>query len=130
MGLVYCPECSTKISDKASVCPYCGYRSSARNLPMVASKKPLNRIQWDSTSLASEFDQVFPVSTIQNNNLNIIFGIAENLSRVAPAFFEAIKAFAGGNPDRAVVEPGAKAVLAEYDDFVIHYEVTLEAMGV
>jgi heme-degrading monooxygenase HmoA len=42
---------------------------------------------------------------------------------------EAIKAFAGANPDQAVVEPGAKAVLAEYDDFVTHYEVTLESVG-
>jgi heme-degrading monooxygenase HmoA len=42
---------------------------------------------------------------------------------------EAIKAFAGPDPDRAVVEPGAKAVLQEYDDFVTHYEVTLESMG-
>ena len=42
---------------------------------------------------------------------------------------DAIKAFAGPNPERAVVEPGAKAVLAEYDDFVSHYEVTLEANG-
>src|SRR5262245_33959254 len=42
---------------------------------------------------------------------------------------DAIKAFAGANPDRAVVEPGAKAVLAEYDDFASHYEVTLEATG-
>jgi heme-degrading monooxygenase HmoA len=42
---------------------------------------------------------------------------------------EAIKAFAGADPDRAVVEPGAKAVLAEYDDFVTHYEVTLESVG-
>lgn len=91
MGLVYCLECGTKISDKASVCPFCGFRSSAKNLPMVASKKPLKRIQWESTSLVSEFDQVFPISTIQNNNLNIIFGRAENLSRVAPAFFEAVK---------------------------------------
>jgi hypothetical protein len=42
---------------------------------------------------------------------------------------EAIKAFAGPNPGRAVVEPGANAVLVVYDDFVTHYEVTLEAMG-
>ena len=42
---------------------------------------------------------------------------------------DAVRAFAGADPDRAVVEPGAKAVLAEYDDFVTHYEVTLEAMG-
>jgi len=92
MGLVYCPECGTKISDKASVCPYCGFRTSTKNLPLVANKKPLKRIQWESTSLASEFDQVFPISTMQNNNLNVIFGRAENLSRVAPAFFEAVKA--------------------------------------
>jgi len=42
---------------------------------------------------------------------------------------DAVKAFAGPNPDRAVVEPGAKAVLAEYDDFASHYEVTIEATG-
>jgi heme-degrading monooxygenase HmoA len=45
------------------------------------------------------------------------------------ASLEAITAFAGGNPGQAVVEPGAKAVLAEYDEFVTNYEVTLEAMG-
>ncbi len=42
---------------------------------------------------------------------------------------DAIKAFAGPKPDRAVVEPGAKAVLEDYDDFVFHYEVALEAPG-
>jgi hypothetical protein len=35
---------------------------------------------------------VFPISAIQNNNLNIIFSKVENLSRVAPAFFETLKA--------------------------------------
>lgn len=42
---------------------------------------------------------------------------------------DAVKAFAGPKPDRAVVEPGAKAVLEEYDEFVFHYEVILEAPG-
>jgi heme-degrading monooxygenase HmoA len=36
---------------------------------------------------------------------------------------EAIKKFAGENPDVAVVEPPARAVLAEFDSFVRHYEV-------
>lgn len=36
---------------------------------------------------------------------------------------DAIRRFAGENPERAVVEPEARAVLAEYDDFVRHYEV-------
>ena len=36
---------------------------------------------------------------------------------------DAIRRFAGKDPERAVVEPEANAVLAEYDDFVRHYEV-------
>jgi heme-degrading monooxygenase HmoA len=40
---------------------------------------------------------------------------------------DAIRAFAGSVPERAVVEPAARAVLAEFDDFVSHYDVALEA---
>jgi heme-degrading monooxygenase HmoA len=40
---------------------------------------------------------------------------------------DAIKAFAGPKPERAVVDPGARAVLSEFDDFATHYSVTLEA---
>ena len=36
---------------------------------------------------------------------------------------EAVRAFAGEEPERAVVGPEAQAVLAGYDDFVRHYEV-------
>ncbi|HEV3009549.1 MAG TPA: antibiotic biosynthesis monooxygenase [Burkholderiales bacterium] len=36
---------------------------------------------------------------------------------------EAIRRFAGEDAERAVVEPEARAVLVEYDDFVRHYEV-------
>jgi heme-degrading monooxygenase HmoA len=40
---------------------------------------------------------------------------------------DAIKSFAGPKPERAVVEPGARAILSEFDDFATHYEVLLEA---
>ena len=36
---------------------------------------------------------------------------------------DAIRRFAGADPERAVVEPEARAVLADYDDLVRHYEV-------
>jgi heme-degrading monooxygenase HmoA len=36
---------------------------------------------------------------------------------------DAVRKFAGEDPERAVVEPQARAVLGEYDDFVRHYEV-------
>jgi len=36
---------------------------------------------------------------------------------------DAIRAFAGNAPDKAVVEPSAVATLTDYDDSVRHYEV-------
>jgi heme-degrading monooxygenase HmoA len=36
---------------------------------------------------------------------------------------ESVRAFAGDRVDGAVVEPEAKAVLSDFDDFVRHYEV-------
>ena len=36
---------------------------------------------------------------------------------------QAVRQFAGDNPDQAVVEPEARAMLANFDDFVRHFEV-------
>jgi len=36
---------------------------------------------------------------------------------------DAVREFAGADPERAVVEPEARAVLREYDERVSHYEV-------
>ena len=36
---------------------------------------------------------------------------------------EAVQQFAGKDPNKAVVEPEARAVLSEFDDSVRHYEV-------
>jgi heme-degrading monooxygenase HmoA len=36
---------------------------------------------------------------------------------------DAVRAFAGTNPDNAVVEPGAIAALSDYDRTVRHYQV-------
>jgi uncharacterized protein (TIGR02246 family) len=36
---------------------------------------------------------------------------------------DAIRAFAGAHPEKAVVEPDARAVLAEFDEVVRHYEL-------
>lgn len=42
---------------------------------------------------------------------------------------DAIRAFAGDDPETAVVEPEARAVLAEFDDFVRHYEVAYDGLS-
>jgi heme-degrading monooxygenase HmoA len=36
---------------------------------------------------------------------------------------DAVRAFAGPDPERAVVEPAARAALVEYDEFVQHYRI-------
>jgi len=43
------------------------------------------------------------------------------------ASLDAVRAFAGEDVGAAVVEPAAHAVLAEFDDFVTHYEVAYGA---
>ena len=42
------------------------------------------------------------------------------------ASMDAVRAFAGGDPDHAVVEPGAAAALLRFDDRVRHFEVAHE----
>jgi len=39
----------------------------------------------------------------------------------------AVRAFAGTNPEKAVVEPAARSVLIGFDHAVSHYEVSFEA---
>jgi heme-degrading monooxygenase HmoA len=40
---------------------------------------------------------------------------------------DSIRAFAGDDVDTAIVEPEARAVLADFDDFARHYEVAFKA---
>ena len=42
---------------------------------------------------------------------------------------DAVRAFAGDDPETAVVEPEARAVLAEFDGFARHYEIAYEGLS-
>ena len=39
MSLILCPECCTKISNKATTCPHCGYVSDNPSLPISVQDK-------------------------------------------------------------------------------------------
>src|SRR5205823_2681338 len=41
---------------------------------------------------------------------------------------DSVKRFAGDDPEVAVVEPEARAVLADFDDFARHYEVAVSPL--
>ncbi|MBW0004036.1 MAG: antibiotic biosynthesis monooxygenase [Hyphomicrobiales bacterium] len=53
-------------------------------------------------------------------------GQAEMLVTTRWDSMASIEAFAGRDPESAVVEPEARAVLESFDDFVTHHEVILE----
>jgi len=40
---------------------------------------------------------------------------------------QAVRQFAGDDPEKAVVEPEARAVLSNFDDFVRHYEIVRDS---
>jgi heme-degrading monooxygenase HmoA len=42
---------------------------------------------------------------------------------------DAVRSFAGADPETAIVEPEARAVLVEFDDFVRHYEVAHDGVN-
>jgi heme-degrading monooxygenase HmoA len=42
---------------------------------------------------------------------------------------DAVKAFAGPKPDKAVIDAAAKAVLEDFDDVAFLYDVVLEGSG-
>jgi heme-degrading monooxygenase HmoA len=42
---------------------------------------------------------------------------------------DAVRSFAGTDPETAVVEPEACAVLAEFDDFARHYEIAYDGVS-
>lgn len=50
-------------------------------------------------------------------------GLVEFLALTRWESMAAVRAFAGDDPGVAVVEPAARAVLAEFDDFALHYEI-------
>ena len=39
MSLILCPECGTKISDRATKCPHCGFQSADAERPISEQDK-------------------------------------------------------------------------------------------
>ena len=42
---------------------------------------------------------------------------------------EAVRKFAGDEPEKAVVEPEAREILGEFDEFVVHFNIVETALG-
>ena len=56
-------------------------------------------------------------------------GRTEFLAMTLWTSLEAIQAFSGGDIGVAIVEPTARAVLSDFDDFARHYDVAFSSSG-
>lgn len=81
MSLILCPECGTRISDKATTCPHCGYISENSSLPISLQDKyeiiprfEYDIVEWNpnGTSLSIYCDE-------DNKNLIQYFGKWERM---------------------------------------------------
>lgn len=73
MGMVYCAECSTKISEYAEACPHCGFKGTSTTALAVCEKTSIQPASWTDSSLAREFDAALPISSSQKARFDNIF---------------------------------------------------------
>ena len=89
MGLILCPECGAKISDKALSCPHCGFVSKDSMLPISVQDKyePIPIFKYEINEWNPQ-----PVCYDDNKTLVKYFGDWNNIQTKLPALAEVIKA--------------------------------------
>lgn len=118
MGMVYCAECGTKISEYAEACPYCGFKGSKSTALMARQKAAIQPRSWTDESLSKEFDSVLPISPTQKARFDNLFSDAETLMEVAPALFNVLKAMV---PDTIVAAKIPSEVQKLLDEGVLKF---------
>lgn len=93
MAFTFCEECGTKISEYATFCPQCGFRTTKRNkAALIKSSQPLVTIVSESAQAGIMVNSFLTIAPIRQNQVDLIFGRAENLMQMAPSVIEAIQA--------------------------------------
>ncbi len=93
MSLILCPECGAKISDKANVCPHCGYSSEDRSRPISEqdSYEIVPSFNYDIEEWKPNDRQLSIVAIEDNKNLVKFFGNWKNIERRIPAIADIIQ---------------------------------------
>ena len=110
MSLILCPECGTKISDKATTCPHCGYYSTDAMVPISKQETyhPAPLFQYDIQEWKPNRGDLTELSFETNRELYEFFGKIKNIKAVVPAIGEVIKSLAQKE----------KLLVADYDKYI------------
>lgn len=92
MSLVLCPECNSKISDKATMCPHCGFVASCSEKAVELKTVPQKeRIALISIPDAEIINGVCLVSELERRKITELLKDAEAVARYAPAIYDAVQ---------------------------------------
>ena len=96
MSMILCPECGTKISDKATKCPHCGFQSADSDRPISEQDRyeivPI--FEYDIEEWNPNRGDLSIISYEDNKSLVSYFGKWENIKIKLPAIAEVIGAMA------------------------------------
>lgn len=96
MSLILCPECGSKISDKATACPHCGYMSKDNSLPISVQDtyEIVPSFSYDIEEWKPSCEQLGVIGVEDNKSLVQYFGNWQNIQLRMPALAKVIKGMA------------------------------------
>ena len=97
MSRILCPECGTKISDKATKCPHCGFQSADPKRPISEQDKyeMVTIFEYDIEEWKPNRGELSVISYEDNKSLIQYFGKWENIQTKLPDIAEVIGTMAG-----------------------------------
>ena len=96
MSLILCPECGTKISNKSTKCPHCGYVSNDSSLPISVQDtyEIVPMFSYDIEEWNPERDQSNLIAYEDNRTLVEHLGNWQNIQLRLPAVADVIRGMA------------------------------------
>jgi len=127
MSMILCPECGTKISDKATKCPHCGFQSADTERPISEQDRyeivPI--FEYDIEEWNPNRGDLSIISYEDNKSLVAFFGKWENIKIKLPAIAEVIGAMA--NKEHVMIAKMDQYVKDLIDQGV--YRFTIDKQG-
>lgn len=127
MSMILCPECGTKISDKATKCPHCGFQSADTERPISEQDRyeivPI--FEYDIEEWNPNRGDLSIISYEDNKSLVAYFGKWENIKIKLPAIAEVIGAMA--NKEHVMIAKMDQYVKGLIDQGV--YRFTIDKQG-